>query len=142
MSVPDPFGFVIDDPQYIGRHRVAIFVHDTTARMHAWFAGQGRSAKQGGFEWEAMTSTNRTDEYDIEIHLSAERLYLSIFAHEAAHVALLLYADVFLSSQKKARAWRHVKHHTEWMPELIGNLTAHIVYGLREHGYSIDFDEG
>jgi hypothetical protein len=140
MSVPAPFGFVISDAQYIGRHRVAVFVHHTTARMHAWCQENGIKAQGGGFEWEALTSEHRTDEWDIEVHLSTERLYLSIVAHEATHVALLLYASVFLSSQKKARAWRHVRHHTEWIPELVGNLTAHIVYGLREHGYRIDFD--
>jgi hypothetical protein len=141
MSAPAPFGFVVADPEYIGRHRVAVFIHDTTPRMHAWFAEQGRGALQGGTDWEAMTSEHRTDEWDIEVHLSAERLYLSIVAHEATHVALLLYASTFLSSQKKARAWRHVRHHTEWIPELVGNLTAHIVYGIRAHGYRIDFDE-
>jgi hypothetical protein len=135
---PEPFGFLIEDPVFIGRHRVAVFVHDSVDAMHDWYRRNGRSVKQGGWEWEAVTSYRPTTESDAEVHLARERLYLSIVAHEATHVALLLYAATFLSSRRKARAWRHVAHHTEWMPELVGNLTAHILYGLKAHGFDVD----
>jgi hypothetical protein len=131
----EPLSFLIDDSEYVGKRRILVVVHAEVESMHEWFRERGRAADHGEWNWEGITSTNVNDAYDIEIHLAQTRLWLSIIAHEATHAALFCYGWDSLKGEG-ARARDHVgERHSETIPVMVGNVTAHIIAGLKEHGF-------
>jgi hypothetical protein len=137
-------GWIIDDPVYVDRLPVIVYVHGSIDAMHDWYRAHDREVEQGGWEWDAVTSSRIGDHADpdlgdcFEIHFAKTRLWYSIIAHEATHVGLLMYAHHHLRKHRRARAWKHVQHHTEQIPETVGNLTAHLIVLLQQH-YPDDF---
>ena len=67
------------------------------------------------------------------IFMSLERAYLSVLAHEVAHIALFHHGDK--AGRKPAN--RYLWNHPESLAEMIGNMTALYWYRLTEEGIEL-----
>lgn len=142
--------WVIHDPKYVDALPVVVHVHDTVADLHDWYREHDRSAMQGGWAWDAITTPRLGDGRDdelgdcFEVHFGRDVLWTSVIVHEATHVGLLMYAYHRLARKhRRARALAHIERHTEQMPETIGNLSAHMLILLRrEFPDDVDREDG
>lgn len=85
-----------------------------------------RARDRPSSEPEASAASVLYDEPDSRntialIMLAADTLELSLVVHEVTHVALHIYS---LSLAPNATARAHITNHSEFLPELIGNLSA------------------
>jgi hypothetical protein len=125
-------GFVIH-PDPLGLTRpLTVLVYPDRATLNDWLTDDEDLAP-GSTDSAAVSTWSDGDDMELTIRLDRRHLELSIVAHEVTHIVLAVYSrDVLTPS---ARASAHITHHDETIPELVGNLTAFVWFGLISHGH-------